>query len=177
MEALGINGPFLLAQIINFLVIMTLLRMFLYRPVLNMLDQRRERIRESLSAAETARAEAATRTRENEEVLAQARREAQEIVRQAQETARRSQDEILAQARREADAIAQRAQVDVANERQQALAGLREEVGQLSLAIARKTIGASLVNEQAHARIVDDFLATAAPVGGSRTYADGGNGQ
>ncbi|MBA3534659.1 MAG: F0F1 ATP synthase subunit B [Ardenticatenales bacterium] len=159
MEQLGINLPFLVAQIINFLVIMTLLRMFLYKPMLNMLETRRERIRESLSAAETAKAEAATRNRENEEIIAQARREAQDIIRQAQENAKRQEVDILAQARQEADTVRQRAEGDIAQERQQAMASLRDEVAQLSLAIARKTIGASLVNEQAHSRIVEEILA------------------
>ena len=161
MEALGINGPFLIAQIVNFLVIMVLLRMFLYRPVLNMLEERREKIRESLSAAETARAEAATRSRENEEIIGRARRESQDIIRPAEEAARRREAEIIAQAREEAEALKQRAMSDIEYERQQTMTELRGEVAQLSLAIARKTIGASLVNEQAHARIVEEFLSEA----------------
>jgi F-type H+-transporting ATPase subunit b len=159
LEALGINGPFLLAQIINFLVIMTLLRMFLYRPVLNMLEQRREKIRESLSAAEVARAEAATRGRENEEIIANARREGQDIIRQAEESARRRADEIVARSREEAAALRQRAEAEIEYERQQTMSSLREDVAQLSLAIARKTIGASLVDERAHSLIVDEVLA------------------
>lgn len=158
MDALGINGPFLLAQIINFLVIMAILRMFLYQPILNMLEQRREKIRESLSAAETARAEAATRGRENEEIIAKARREAQEIINAAQERAKRVETDIVAQANQEAAARKERATGEIEYERQQAMSSLRDEVAQLSLAIARKTIGASLVNEQAHARIVDEYL-------------------
>lgn len=159
MDQLGINGPFLLAQIINFLVIMWLLRRFLYKPVLNMLDERREKIRESLSAAETARADAAQRTQENEEILAQARREAQEIIRRAEEGARRREADIMARAKEEADSVKQRAQEEIAYERQQTMAELRGEVAQLSLSIARKTIGASLVDEKAHGQIVDQVLA------------------
>ncbi len=159
MEALGINGVYLLVYIINFLLIMWLLRTFLYGPILNMLEQRREKIRESLSAAETARAEAATRTRDNEEILSQARREAQEIVRQAHDNARRQADELLARANEEAEARKRRALEEAEQERQQALSGLRGEVAQLSLAIARKTISASLVDERAHRQIVDEVLA------------------
>lgn len=159
MEALGINLNFLLAQIVNFLVIMALLRMFLYRPILNMLEQRREKIRESLSAAEKARAEAANRSRENEEIIAQARRQAQEIIRQAEERARQREQQVVAEASASVDQMRTKAQSEIEYERQQAMAALRGEVAQLSLAIARKTIGASLVNEQAHARIVEEVLA------------------
>jgi F-type H+-transporting ATPase subunit b len=159
LDALGINGPFLIAQIINFLVIMTLLRMFLYEPVLNMLEERREKIRESLSAAETARAQAAAKTAENEKIIADARREGQKYIRQAEERAKRREADILAQAQKEAAAIKERASSEIEYERQQAMTSVRSEVAQLSLAIARKTIGASLVDKRAHARIVNEVLA------------------
>jgi F-type H+-transporting ATPase subunit b len=159
LDALGINGTFLLAQIINFSVIMVLLRMFLYEPVLNMLEERREKIRVSLSAAETARAEADARTAENDKILAEARREGQKIIRQAEESAKRREADILAQAQKEAAALKQRASSEIEYERQQAMASVRGQVAQLSLAIARKTIGASLVDKRAHARIIKEVLA------------------
>lgn len=159
MDALGINGTFLLAQIINFLAIMMLLKMFLYEPVLKMLDERREKIRESLSAAETARAEAAAKTAQNDKIIADARRDAQKIINQAQETAKRRQADIMASAQKEAAALKERAQNDIEYERQQVMTGVRDQVAQLSLSIARKTIGASLVDKRAHARIVNEVLA------------------
>ncbi|MCW5860342.1 MAG: hypothetical protein KIS63_18770, partial [Caldilineales bacterium] len=58
MAQLGINGPFLLAQIINFVVLFLLLRRFLFPPLVKMLDQRRQRIAEGLAAADVARKEA-----------------------------------------------------------------------------------------------------------------------
>lgn len=159
MDALGINGTFLIAQIINFLAIMALLRMFLYEPVLNMLEERREKIRESLSAADKARAEAAAKTAENEKIIADARRDAQRIIGQAQETAKRREADILAGAQKEAAAIKERAQSEIEYERQQVMSSVRDQVAELSLAIARKTIGASLVDKRAHARIVNEVLA------------------
>jgi F-type H+-transporting ATPase subunit b len=161
VEALGINLNFLIAQIVNFLLLMLILRMVLYRPMLNMLETRREKIRESLSAAEKARAEAANRSRENEEIIAEARRQAQDIIRQAEDRAKQREVQIVAEASANVDAMKSKAQQEVEYERQQAMASLRGEVAQLSLAIARKTIGASLVNEQAHARIVDEVLSGA----------------
>lgn len=159
MDALGINGTFLLAQIINFLAIMILLKMFLYEPVLKMLEERRDKIRESLSAAETARAEAAAQTAENDKIIADARRDAQKIINQAQEAAKRRQADIMAQAQKEATALKERAQNDIEYERQQVMTDVRDQVAQLSLSIARKTIGASLVDKRAHARIVNEVLA------------------
>jgi len=52
---IGINLPVLIAQTVNFVVLLIILRLVLYKPVLRMLDERRERIREGLSAAERGR--------------------------------------------------------------------------------------------------------------------------
>ena len=158
MEGLGINGPFLISQIINFLILFFLLRRILYKPVLNMLETRREKIRESLAAAETARAEAATRGKENEEIIARAHTEARQIVQRAEESARRREADILAKAQQEAAAVNERERQQIAYERQQAMSQLRDEVARLSLDIARRTVSASLINESAHSRIVNEVL-------------------
>ena len=49
MEQLGINGPFLLAQIVNFIVLFLLLRQFLFPPLLRMMDERKQRIADGLA--------------------------------------------------------------------------------------------------------------------------------
>lgn len=160
MAALGINGPFLIAQIINFLVIMFLLRMFLYEPILNLLAQRRERIRESLNAAEAARAEVQASNQRVEEEVAKARREGQEIIARAREAAERQAAEIVAQSRVQAEAEAARLRDEVAYERQQMVSELRGQVAELSLAIAQKVIGQALSTADQR-RLVDQFLAEA----------------
>jgi len=144
LAALGINLPFLIAQIVNFVVLLVLLRMFLYGPLMNMLAQRRERIRESLNAAEAARAEVQSANQRVEEEVAQARREGQEIIARAREAAERQATEIVAEARRQAQAEAARMREEIAAERQQMASELREQVAQLSLAIAQKVIGRAL---------------------------------
>ena len=60
VEALGLNLPQLIAQIANFAVLLLILRLTLYKPVLRMLDERKQKIAEGLNAAELARAEAAS---------------------------------------------------------------------------------------------------------------------
>ena len=57
LSSLGINGPFLLAQIVNFFVLLFLLQRFLFKPLVKMLDSRKQRIAEGLQAAEMARRE------------------------------------------------------------------------------------------------------------------------
>mgnify|MGYP006308447359 CR=1 FL=1 len=60
LEALGINGPFLLSQIVNFLILFIALRFIVWKPLMNRLEERRgmlQQQREDAEAAEEARSE------------------------------------------------------------------------------------------------------------------------
>ena len=84
VEALGLNLPQLIAQVANFFVLLVILRLTLYKPVLKMLDDRKQKIAEGLNAAEIARAEAASAQVNIQAQLDEARKEGQEIVAGAQ---------------------------------------------------------------------------------------------
>jgi F-type H+-transporting ATPase subunit b len=85
LEALGISVNGIIAYIINFVILVVLLRMFLYQPVKNMLAQRQQRIAEGLEAADRAAQEAAQQKAEFEKSLAKARQESQEGAKKAAE--------------------------------------------------------------------------------------------
>src|SRR3954465_15463906 len=89
----------------NFIVLIALLTYFLYRPITRMLDERAQRIQESLAAAERAQADVAQADREREELLASPRREIGEMMAQAQGAAERIQSEARANAQQEAQRI------------------------------------------------------------------------
>lgn len=91
MEAIGINIPGLISQFINFGVFLFLLTVFLYKPVIKVLDQRAEKIKESLDQAEKAREESAKSGEEVQKALAESRDRAQIIVQQAQELSKKSE--------------------------------------------------------------------------------------
>jgi F-type H+-transporting ATPase subunit b len=106
---LGINLPVLIAQIVNFTILLVILRLVAWGPLTKMLDERRERIAESLSAADQAKAQAAESGRLIEEQLDASRREGQAMVAQAQEVAARIQAEARSIAQADADALLGRA--------------------------------------------------------------------
>ena len=93
MTQLGINLPTLVAYLLNFVVLLGVLYAFAYKPLLKAMDQRSERIRESLEAADKARDEAANAQTAVEEQLTEARREGQRLLDQARETANRFREE------------------------------------------------------------------------------------
>ncbi|GBD23657.1 MAG: F0F1 ATP synthase subunit B [Chloroflexota bacterium] len=158
IEALGINLPQLIAQVANFFVLLLILRFTLYKPVLRLLDERRQRIAEGLNAAEAARAEAAQAQANIQEQLEAARREGQRLVAEAQEIANRIQAEAREAAARDREAALARARAEIELERDRAIAELRAAFADLTIAAAERVIGQAL-DRQAHQRVIEDVLA------------------
>src|SRR5262245_23372815 len=97
MGSLGVNGWNLGIQLVAFLIFIYLLWRFAFGPITSMLDQRTERVRESMEAAQRMQQDLQATAARNEEVLAEARRQAQEILGQS-----RQQGEALVARAREA---------------------------------------------------------------------------
>ena len=158
IDALGINLPQLIAQICNFIILLVILRLTLYKPILRMLDERKQKIAEGLNAAEIARAEAAQAQANIQEQLNTARQEGQELVANAQGIAARIQAEAREQSNRDREASLERARAEIQLERDRAIADLRGEFADITVAAAEKVINQSL-DRQAHQRIIDETLA------------------
>lgn len=158
MDQLGINVPGLVAQLVNFSILLVILRLTLYRPILNMLDERAARVRESLQTADQAQEKAADAEREVARLLDQARQEGQALIVQSQGIADRLGAERRAQADADAQALIERARTEIALERDTAIAELRRQFADLTIAAAEKVIGQSL-DKQAHQRLIDQTLA------------------
>ena len=155
---LGINLPVLLGQVLSFTFLLIVMRMMVYKPVLKMLDERRERIREGLSAAERGQERAEEANREAQAQIETARRDGQAIVAQAQQVATRIQEEATAQARTQQEAMLERARSEIQLERDNAISQLRSEFADLTILAAEKVIGQSL-DRAAHQRLIEQALA------------------
>ena len=157
MEALGINLGYIVSQIVNFTLLALLLYFVAYKPVLGMLDQRRERIRQGLEDAEAASRRAAEVEQEYERRMAEARREGQEVVARATQMSEQTRQELLEEARVEAQQLIARARDEIARERDQAIAELRQQVADLSLTIADKVLGEAL-DRNTQRRLIAEFI-------------------
>ena len=160
MDELGLNVPVLVAQMVNFFLLLVLLRIFLYKPILKMLDKRAQRIREGVEAADESKERASAAEQEVAKQLAASREQGQALIAQAQEAGNRIQEEARSQARQEAETILERARTEIQLERDQAIAELRGEFADLTVSAAGKVIGQSL-DRQAHQRLIDEVLAEA----------------
>ena len=157
LETLGIQFPSLAIYLVNFLLVLLLLYLFAYKPILRLMDQRAERIRESLEAADTARQEAASSQEAIQEQVTEARREGQRIMDQAREASERFRTEEMDKARQEAEAFVERAKEDIARERDTALQEVRASFGDLAITAAERVIRSSL-DRQAHEELINQVL-------------------
>ena len=164
LNNLGINPIFLLAQILNFVVLALLLRALLYRPITKMLDERRAKIEKGLEdarAAETARANAEA---ERQSVLDAARAEAQKLRAEANQQAEQAAAKIRADAQAEAVKIKADALGGLSAERDKMLSELRGQIAALAIAASSKLIGESLDRQRQESLIADFFAKVPAEV-------------
>lgn len=166
METLGLNLTGFIVHLINFIVLLVILRIVLYPPIVKMLDERQARIRESMERAEALRVESARAQEEVQRQLAEARGEGQRIIAQATEIANRLQRERQEAAEAEYQRILQRAQEDARREREQAFAELRAEVADLAVMAASRIINRQL-DPAMQRQLVNEFLAE--PTDGRRS--------
>jgi len=157
LEGLGINLGYLIVQVFNFLIIFTILVAWVYRPLLNMLRQRRENIAKGLEDARIAAEARENAEKEAEKILAKAQQEASQIVREATGRGEQVQKEIKEAAEVEAVTIREAAQADAGQAKEQALGELRSQVAALAIAAAQKLIGDSLDEKRQHALIEEFF--------------------
>lgn len=164
MEGLGINLGYLVSQIVNFVLLLIILRVFLYKPIVTMLDRRRENIKTDLEEAEGARSEAEAARQEYEKQLEEAREERRSIVAQATEQAEKMREDILAKARAEAQEVVVKTEEEMEALRRQTLVGAQDQIVDLAVAAAGKVVGESL-DEQAHRRLIQEFIAEVGDLG------------
>ncbi|HMM20882.1 MAG TPA: F0F1 ATP synthase subunit B [Selenomonadales bacterium] len=147
----------LIAQIINFLILVAILAKVAYKPLMKALADRQARIEGNLATAEQERTAAAELKREYQEQLAQARTQAQAIVEKATKLAEQTKDEIIQEARAEHARLLKEAREEIARERERAIAELRGEVVSLSIAAATKIVGHN-IDAATNSKLVTDFI-------------------
>ena len=164
MEELGINIPSLLVFLVNFAILLVILYFFAYKPILKMLDQRSERIRESLEAAEQAKQQAAESEARTQEHLQEARREGQKLLEQARALAEKFREDEMAKAREEAEAFVARARQEIQQERDGAVEEVKRHFAVLAIQAAERVIGQSL-DARSHRELIVQVLEEGQEVG------------
>ncbi len=157
LESLGFEFPKFLWQVVNFLILLFLLKKFAYKPILDMLDERKKSIEDAINNAETAKNEAEKMRKEYETRLAEAKQEAQEIMGKATKLGEEMKREIVENAQSEATKAIQKAQEEINREKDQAIAALRDEVAVLAVMAAGQVLGKTISVED-HEKLVKEFV-------------------
>jgi F-type H+-transporting ATPase subunit b len=157
LEALGLNLPFLLVQIINLIIVYTVIAKWVVGPISGMLEKRRQTIAQGLEDARVAAEARAAAEKEAAKIVADAQAEASKVVREASERAQSVAKEVKAEAEAEAAKAHATALAEAEAERNRILGDLRGQVAALSIAATQKLVGDTLDEKRQHALLEEFF--------------------
>lgn len=156
-----INLFWVIVSALNFILFFIIIWTFAFKPVSAMLSQRKERIEQGLKDAEAARLDRANGESERIATLAEARREANDILVRAQKVAQESRDADIAATKDELERMRVRAAAEIEAEKVRAIADVRAEVADLALLAAGRVVGESMTDDRQR-RLVEEFLSGSA---------------
>jgi F-type H+-transporting ATPase subunit b len=146
-ETFGWNLQLFLSQVISFVIVALLLRRFAYKPILNVLHERRDRIAESLRNAEKIKQQLADAEKRHAEILAQAQTEGQKLIDEARESSAHVADRKMQEAISAAEQIMAKAREASALEHERTMAELKRQLGHLVVDTTAKVTGKVLTPE------------------------------
>jgi F-type H+-transporting ATPase subunit b len=157
MEALGINLGLFIVQIIAFAIVFLTLNAWVYGPMMNLMETRKQKIAQGLEDARVASEARANAEKEAAKIIADAQAEAGKVVREATDRAAEAAKGVKSAAEAEAAKVREAAVADAEVERNRILGDLRGQVAALSIAAAQKLVGEALDEKRQHA-LIDEFF-------------------
>lgn len=153
MDKLGIEPSLLLAQIINFAVILFVMQRLLYKPILKMLDKRRREIEAGLKLTQKLTDDEAKMQQKKEKILDEAKGEGRVIIAEAQKDAKNEAKEILAEAHKQASEIIEKGKLETISLRKEMEKEVQKATVDLATAMSRRLLSTAMSDESAHVLI------------------------
>jgi F-type H+-transporting ATPase subunit b len=150
------NGTFFIELFVSIILILAIYKWVL-PPINKAMEERQAKIRDSLEAADRARADAEAADDERRAVLEEARHQAREIVATANRTAEQVRSESLTRAQGEYDRIVGNAEVEIALARQRAVEEAAERMGEIVMEVVERVIGRE-VDAEAHRDLIEEAV-------------------
>ncbi len=147
----------LIAQWCNLLILMLLVKKFLFKPVLDILQKRQDEVDKIYADANKAKDEANTLRADYENRLAAAKEEAGEIVKNATAAAQRKSNEMLEEAQTKASGLVARAEAEIAQEKKKAINEIKDEISGMAVDIASKVVERE-ISAKDHEKLIEDFI-------------------
>jgi F-type H+-transporting ATPase subunit b len=135
-----IDIKLLIAQVVNFTIVLLVLYKFAYRPILKMLNDRTQKIEKGLKDAEDANKKITELENRDKAMLAEAKKETQKIMASAEAMAKKNQEEIIAEAKNQAEKIMAEAKKKIEEEKTKMVSEVKAEVAGLVVAATEKVL-------------------------------------
>ena len=157
LDIISVNLWQILISLANLVLLFLILKKFLYKPVMDVLEQRQKDIDAQYKAAELAEIQACENRKNWEEKLSEANSQANEILQNATDSAKFRSERIVAEAKQEADNIIRIAQNEAELERKKAEDGIKREIVEVSGALTEKMLERE-INAKDHRALIDSFI-------------------
>ena len=157
LTKLGINWPVMIAQVVNFAILLVILAKFVYKPVMNLLDERREGTKKAIEREEASTRKLQSAETEKAEILAVARAESQKILETARQNGEEVKKKLAAAAKDEITKMHADAQVKLRSEKAKLLAEVKGEIGTLIVSTIEQTLG-DVLDARTQGKMVEQAL-------------------
>ncbi|MEI7621197.1 MAG: F0F1 ATP synthase subunit B [Candidatus Moraniibacteriota bacterium] len=143
-----IDLKLIIAQLVNFAIVLFVLKKYAYGPVLKMMQERTEKIEQGMKDAESAGKKILEIAKQEKAVLIEAKRQAQEIVTKAEEVAKKNKEEIIVEAKAQSDKILSDSAKRIEQEKNQMLQEVKGQIAELVIAATGKVLGEKIDSEK-----------------------------
>lgn len=156
-EKLGLDGKLIIAQIVNFILLLIILQKLAYRPVLKMLEERSKKIEKSLKQAEKIEKELKNTEEIKLSEIKKAKEESQKIINEAIKSSEKKSQEALEKIKIKTQDVVERAKREIRLEKENSIKEAKKEIVDLVIQTTRKIIGNS-INEENQKKLINETL-------------------
>ncbi len=157
MDLLSPNTGTIFWTVITFFLLLLILKKLAWKPILKTLDDRENRIKSSLYQAEQDQKEAQALLEQQRELIEKAKLESIEIINSSKETAEKMRNDIVTQARQEADRMLENAKQQIEFSKDSAIADVKKYAVDISMRAAQKVVGDTL-SEQQQLQLIQKYI-------------------
>ncbi|MCK4891828.1 MAG: F0F1 ATP synthase subunit B [Candidatus Pacebacteria bacterium] len=156
-EKLGLDPKLLIAQAVNFILLLIILQKIGYKPILKMLNDRTEKIEKSLKQAKKIEEELKNTEETKLAEIKKAKQESQEIIKEANKLSEKKSQEMIEKTKAKTKEIVDGAKQEIQAEKESSIAEAKSEISDISIQIAKKIIGSNF-DENKEREAVNDVL-------------------
>ena len=157
LDIISVNLWSILISLANLVLLFLIIKKFLYKPVKNMLEARKDAIDSQYRRAEETEQSALLQKEQYDAKLQGAKEEADQILQNAVQNARDREKDILTEAKTEADRILRRAEENAAMELKKAESSIKNEIVEVSAKLSEKILQRE-ISAKDHEKLIDSFI-------------------